>query len=598
MSDQAYLIREAVAERIVELSDQRLINLMLGFPEVERANVELLRMTGVRRFFPDQAAFRQFREVLKSPSGEETQREYGDYQTPAQLADKVCAYLRSRGLEPEVIIEPTYGGGSFVLAALNHFPEARLIYGVEIQERYEWQLKISLLIRALLGRHPTAEVELHCDDIFTHVFSANRTEAKSILILGNPPWITSAELSSLQSSNLPTKTNLKSLNGLDAITGKSNFDIGEYVVLRLLDAFAERGGTLALLCKNTIIRNVVELLPRRDYKLANMEALTFDAGREFGVAVEASLFVAELGAQTRSFTCRVSSLQNPSVQVREFGWVNQRFVSHVADYANTCEIEGKSPLVWRQGVKHDCAKVMELHHANGVWTNGWGETVEVEDDRVYWLLKGSDLQAFEVTQARKMVIVTQRSLGEDTAALAATAPRLWSYLTNHGSEFAKRKSSIYRDRAQFAMFGVGDYSFAPYKVAIAGFYKEPRFALVVPIDDRPVMLDDTAYFLGFDQYRDALFACTLLNCSIVQRFLKSITFSDAKRPYTKDALMRIDVRKVVEQVSFQTMETIWRDSGYEPREAICEADFASFRRQLQPIESLRPLPQPVLAFSS
>ena len=63
------------------------------------------------------------------------------------------------------------------------------------------------------------------------------------------------------------------------------------------------------------------------------------------------------------------------------------------------------------------------------------------------------------------------------------------------------------------------------------------------------MLDDTCYLLGFDTLGRAAVALGLLNSQVVQDFLKSIVFPHSKRPYTKDILMRIDLRKVSSLVS-------------------------------------------------
>ena len=52
--------------------------------------------------------------------------------------------------------------------------------------------------------------------------------------------------------------------------------------------------------------------------------------------------------------------------------------------------------------------------------------------------------------------------------------------------------------ARFSIFGIGDYSFAKYKVTISGMYKRTTFSLVLPENDKPLMLDDTCYFIGFD----------------------------------------------------------------------------------------------------
>ena len=53
------------------------------------------------------------------------------------------------------------------------------------------------------------------------------------------------------------------------------------------------------------------------------------------------------------------------------------------------------------------------------------------------------------------------------------------------------------------MFGVGDYSYSPYKVGVSGFYKQPLFSVLYSDDGIPVMTDDTSYFICFDHYDTA-----------------------------------------------------------------------------------------------
>jgi len=47
--------------------------------------------------------------------------------------------------------------------------------------------------------------------------------------------------------------------------------------------------------------------------------------------------------------------------------------------------------------------------------------------------------------------------------------------------------------------------------------------------------------LGFDKLEFATYTMILLNSEKTVQFLKSITFPDAKRTFTKDILMRIDI---------------------------------------------------------
>ncbi len=561
---------------------------ILSYETVEQANEELRRLTGVHCFFSDNHAFNEFQRALSLPALDTNSRrgrEWGDFQTPPELVSRVCHHLAQNGVSPRFIIEPTYGTGNFILAALNSFPAAELVYGVEIQEKYEWHLKIALLTQAMRGYHPSAKIELHHGDIFTHSFPDEILRASDILIIGNPPWVTSAELGALNASNLPTKRNLKGLNGLDAVTGKSNFDIGEFILLRILELFSRQPGTLAMLCKNSVIKNIVEVLPRtaQMLKVANIQAYAIDAKREFGAAVDASLLVMKMGMSASTFSCRVATLDHPDRVIRVFGWMGDRFVSDIGGYEQTSQIDGQSPFVWRQGLKHDCAKIMELNLLNGTLINGNDEIVDIEEQWVYWLLKGSDLRKFEVDRARKKVIVTQHHIGEDTARIRTNAPKLWQYLMHNRKYLERRKSGIYRGRPPFSIFGIGEYSFKPYKVAISGLHKQPHFSLALPIDNRPVMLDDTCYFLGFDTYLEGLLATTLLNSAIVKQFLEAVVFVDAKRPYTKEVLMRIDLESVAQQLSFDEMRTFWSDIGYEPKVSVTEADFETYRQSLSVI---------------
>ena len=140
---------------------------------------------------------------------------------------------------------------------------------------------------------------------------------------------------------------------------------------------------------------------------------------------------------------------------------------------------------------------MELDKVNGHYVNGLNEEVKLEDDLVYGLLKSSDLKNTVISQTRKFTIVTQRKVGQETKYIKTQYPKTYRYLIQHQANFDARKSSIYNNKPLFSIFGIGDYSFKPYKVAISGLYKTFHFTLILPQDNKPVMLDDTCYLIGF-----------------------------------------------------------------------------------------------------
>lgn len=53
------------------------------------------------------------------------QIEFGDFQTPQSLADRVCLKLRREGINPSLVVEPTCGLGNFLDAAQRIFPDVQ-----------------------------------------------------------------------------------------------------------------------------------------------------------------------------------------------------------------------------------------------------------------------------------------------------------------------------------------------------------------------------------------------------------------------------------------------------------------------------------------
>lgn len=514
------------------------------------ANENIEKICGCKDFFPSEDRFVLLKDELKKPERfcmAEDRGEYGDFQTNTSLTTAVTKVLLKKNITPEIVIEPTCGKGNFILAALQSFPSIKQIIGIEIYEPYVWQCKFNVLDYFL--SNPEANkplVQIHHFNVFSFDFLELKKQIQkaNILIIGNPPWVTNSMLGALESDNLPIKSNFKKTKGLDAITGKGNFDIAEYIVVSLMRLFDKCNGWLSLLVKNSVIKNIVFEQRNNRFWISDIEEMNIDSRKEFDVSVDASLLLCQFGKQS-SQQCQVSDFYTGQT-INRFGWSGNSFYSDIESKGMVESIEGKSQLEWRQGIKHDCSKVMELERNGGRYCNKLDETVDLEEDLIYGLLKSSDLKTMIAEKPKKFTIVTQQRIGQNTDYIAQY-PKTYSYLQKHIDLFRNRKSTIYKGNPDFSIFGIGDYSFKPYKVAISGLYKSFHFTLVLP-DKKPVMLDDTCYFLGFSALKSAVAIQSLLNSDAVRSFLQSITFSDAKRMITKDVLMRIDLIKALEVV--------------------------------------------------
>lgn len=410
-------------------------------------NEYLESISGIDDFFKSKKEFVKFGEFCKTyniDSFSTNNREWGDIQTPRDTTDKICNLVKELKISPDVIIEPTYGGGNFILSSLEKFSKISKIYGIEIHKNYEWSFKAKLLYLVLDSKKHIPKIELFCENIFNHNFDVDDfRNSKNILIIGNPPWVTNTELSGSESVNLPEKNNFKKFRGIDAITGKSNFDLAEFIILQLLEIFSDFNGEMIMLCKNTVIKNLIKELPNYKFKISDIRSIPINSRIIFEKNVDASLLLVRLGTRTSDYTCKEISFEEPHSTKRKFGWVSKKFVSNVFDYKKFQDIDGSCCFNWRSGIKHDCAGILELTQEDNTTYNNSFRIVEIEPDVTYPLLKGSMLKDFMISKSNKKLIVTQKKNDEDTKELNAF-PNLWRYLNQNIEFFKKRKSVVYK----------------------------------------------------------------------------------------------------------------------------------------------------------
>lgn len=471
--------------------------------------------------------------------------EFGDFQTPPELATKVCERLAASGLVPASVFEPSVGIGNLLAAALSTFPSVMAAQAIEVNESYANQAAARA---AAIGS--TASVSVYNRDFFdSDVASLASSLPEPVLVIGNPPWVTSSALSSLGSTNLPAKANFKGLSGIEAVTGKSNFDIAEWFLLRLVQCFGSRRATIALLCKTSVARSALNHIWTGATAHPAARMYRIDALASFGASVDACLLVLDFGVGLKSAErCEVYSDLSSDVPVSEFGRVANRLVADAPIFSTHAHLVTSDRGHWRSGLKHDCAAVMELTVTDRGLVNGDGEMALIEPDLVYPLFKATRIFHGDVATTDRRVIVTQSRVGAETSSISLSAPLTWSYLQANGSKLDARKSSIYRGKPRFAVFGVGPYTFAPWKVCISGLHKDLRFRVVGPVEGKPAIVDDTVYFLPASSEEGARALVYLLESRESSELLRSLIFWDAKRPITIDILSALDLDRLAEKL--------------------------------------------------
>lgn len=470
-------------------------------------------------------------------------KEFGDFQTPSNLSLQITGLLRNRGISPSTIIEPNCGTGSFIFSSLNIFPNADII-GMDINRDY-----IDMINEKLDQSERNNKVDVKQADFFQINWKKQLDSLqKPILIIGNPPWITSAEMTILNGQNLPIKTNIHKFSGLDAKTGKSNFDIAEWIIITLLESFNGYDGILAMLCKNSVARKVLTYCNNNKLMISGASMYSIDAKKYFQAAVDACLFTCDLKPDSYNYSCKIYKTLESKNPIQVIGFANGELISNVSIYQKWKHLQGQSQYTWRSGIKHDCSKVMELTKKEGILFNGLNEQVLIEGEYLYPMYKSSDIANNRLDDIRRWMIVPQKYIGEETSVIKDKSPLTWDYLNKHSKRLDSRASSIYKNRPRFSIFGVGKYSFSLWKIAISGLYKKVIFRLIQPYKDKPVVLDDTCYLIPANSFEEAVLLYTLLNHPVVKEFYTSFIHWDAKRPIQKRILQYLDFKKACDEI--------------------------------------------------
>lgn len=489
--------------------------------------------------------------------------EFGDFQTPDELAYNVCKSLKLQGIAPQSILEPSCGRGSFLISALHCFEDSKHVIGIDINQNYLNHL------RKTLEKLSINNVDVRHESFFAVNWKKIISELpEPILVIGNPPWVTNSELGTLNSSNLPVKCNFQQHKGMDAMTGKSNFDISEWMLVHLLQQIQNREAVLAMLCKTGIARKVLKYAWNNQLRISESAMYLIDANHYFDVSVDACLLVCKTDSGNHySQRCDVYSELFSNKISLSIGIRDNDLIADVNVYEKWSHLNGEKYSHWRSGIKHDCAKVMELQENNGYYTNGLGENIRLEKDFLYPFFKSSDIVKNDVAYPKRWVIVPQKNIGDDTEILKTKSPALWAYLMKHADKLDKRQSSVYKGKPRFSIFGIGRYSFSPWKIAISGLYKTIRFSVVGTYDGKPAMVDDTCYFLPCKSKESAVFIAKILNSSIAEEFLSAFIFWDSKRPITADILSRINPNFLAKELKMENILNL--DDGENRQMPLC-----------------------------
>ena len=188
----------------------------------------------------------------------------------------------------------------------------------------------------------------------------------------------------------------------------------------------------------------------------------------------------------------------------------------------------------RHGLKDDAAAVFGLDRA---------DLASIEPDRVFPYLRSRHVRKYGLSGHDLRLVPADRAGEDNEAWLREACPETYAYLESHRETLLDRSSSWLDTGPFYTGFGLGPYTWAPYKVVWCRLGFKPDFAVASTradpdLGEKPVVPGDHYMFVATDDRREAHFLCALLNSTPYQRTLRTLA-SGGKASLSKSVVSEL-----------------------------------------------------------
>ncbi|MXR51745.1 N-6 DNA methylase [Halovenus sp. WSH3] len=493
----------------------------------------------------------------------ETRLALGEYYTPRGVAELAVDSLQIDDPASATMLDPGCGSGVFLsvcidrkLAALADRPPAETVetvtssvFGIDLNPVAVKTSTLAYLI-ALCPVLDAEAVETVAPPVF-HADALGLTGTSAVpaelfagvdYLLGNPPWITWDRLSERVKTRLRERyvdeLGLLPHGGAAARLGHSNDDISIPFVWICLDRYLRAGGAVSVVLKRDLLTGPAGAILRKlqvgDRSLSMSHVHDFAGLAPFGSQVGADAALYTMWADTDpSFPAELTAWTGESVD-----FSTRAALAETADRTETtvAPLDPDDPTsAWiradaERGALGPCAH--EIRHgtkddAEAVFSVDRDLLDRIEPDLVYPYIKSRHVVKYGLFGHELRLVPVKKANQDNEAELRERYPETYRYLADRREQLTDRASSWLDDGPFYNVFGVGEYTWSPYKVVWCRLGFNPHFAVVSTVEDpdlgeKLVVPGDHYMFIGADDEQEAHALCALLNSAVYQKSLRDI----------------------------------------------------------------------------
>lgn len=526
-----------------------------------------------------------FRTLYERIVSREVRLALGEYYTPRGVADLAVESLASDDLADASLLDPGCGSGVFLAVCIerkldalaDRSPGERVetitesVLGIDLNPVAVRTSKLSYLLALapVLGAGSVDRVELPvvCRDSLglSHgepaTFPGVTSPPQVDYLVGNPPWITWDRLGERLKTQLREQyveeLGLLPHEGVSARLGHSNDDISIPFVWVCIHRYLKTGGQASVVMKRDLLTGPAGSVLRRlgvgDRSLSVTQIHDFAGLRPFGEQV---------GADAAIYTLQADS--EPSFPVETTAWTGDGSADFSTREAITEALQRTettvSPLdpdnyasAWIRGDAERAAlgaTAHEIRHgvkddAEAVFSIERGRLDSLEHELIYPYIKSRHVVKYGLFGHELRLVPVEKASEDNESMLRERYPATYEYLDSHREQLAERSSSWLDDGPFYNIFGVGEYTWALYKVVWCRLGFKPHFAVVSTVEDpdlgeKRVVPGDHYMFIGTDDEQEAHALCALLNSAVYQKSLQDIA-SEGKSSLSKAVVSELEL---------------------------------------------------------
>ena len=381
-------------------------------------------------------------------------------------------------------------------------------------------------------------------------------------IIGNPPWMTWTALPDKYRTRMKNKygdaVSLTSHSGFDAQLGHVNDDFAIPFTTITSHRYLSEGGKLGAVIKESILSQPAGRLLRQNATggCFGVQGIhTFPETAFPDISIRSAVIIFQHDEET-VFPISVSRHGNGVGDVMftpltradpASPWVERTAARVLGD----CQYE------IRQGVKDDADNVFQF--------TSRAEIPGIEQKRIYPSIRSTHITRFGIDGYDHRLIPVNHPSGTGVN-LKEQYPDTYQYLKRNESSLDERQSNVFDSGPFYTVFGVGDYTWAPYKVAWCRLGHNPEFAVLSGVDDdddvvseKCIVPNDHFLYIPCQDGNTAHFLCSVLNSTPYKDALRSIS-SGGKASLSKGVVSQLSLPDWRNRPDFHELASLSRQA--------------------------------------